>query len=180
MNNAEMAAVLNGIADLLEIQNDNPFRIRSYRRAALTIESLPHELRDMDEAAWKEIPGIGESIAEKIKEYAATGKLKTYESLKSKVPVGLLEMSQIPGLGPKTVKKLWDKLGIKSIKQLEAAAKSNKIRELKGLGAKVEENILKGIEQNRGKKAVTARENSKIIRSQTSLPTCRFSKSSMC
>ncbi len=146
MNNPEIAKTFNQIADILEILNENPFRTRSYRKAAMTIETLPHEIRDLDEAKWKEIPGIGEGIAGKIKEYLTTGKMKLYEELKKKVPPQVIEMTQIPGLGPKTVKRLWDELEIKTIADLEKAARGEKIRQLKGLGEKVEEKILKGIE----------------------------------
>ncbi len=137
------------IADMLEILNENPFRIRSYRKAAMTLETLPHEIRDLDESKWTDIPGIGKDLEAKIKEYLSTGRMKAHEELMQKIPPELLDMIQIPGLGPKTVKKLWDELGIKTTAELEKAGKEHLIQNLKGLGQKIEEKILKGIELRR-------------------------------
>jgi DNA polymerase (family 10) len=149
MNNPQIAKNFEEIADLLEILNENPFRVRSYRKAAMTIQSLPHEVRDLDESKLTEIPGIGKDLAEKIKEFLTTGKMRLHEELLAKVPKGILEIVQIPGVGPKTAKRLWDELHITTLEQLEKAAREHKIQKLKGLGEKIEEKILKGIELKR-------------------------------
>lgn len=153
MNNPQIARVFDEIADILEVLNDNPFRVRSYRRAASTLEGYPQEIRDLDESGWTEIPGIGKDLAAKIKEILTTGKIQLHEELSKKVPPELRAMMDVPGLGPKTVTRLWDELGIKSMDELETAARSGRIKGMKGLGAKVEANILKGIEQARRFKA---------------------------
>ncbi len=149
MNNPQIAQIFNEIADMLELLNENPFRIRSYRKAAMTLEALPHEIRDLDESKWGEIPGIGKDLSAKIKEFNLTGKVRAYQELHEKIPPELLDMVQIPGLGPKTVKKLWDELGITTMAELEKAGHEHKIQKLKGLGEKIEEKILKGIELKR-------------------------------
>ncbi len=141
-----MAAIFNEIADLLEIKNENPFRIRAYRKAAQNIESLTQDVEEMaKKGALEDIPGIGKDLAGKIQEIVATGRLKYYEKLKSQIPTVILEMMSIPGIGPKTAKLLYDKLKIKSIGQLEKLARTHKICVLPGIKEKSEENILRGI-----------------------------------
>lgn len=144
--NTELAKIFSQIADMLEILDENPFRIRTYRKAALTIETLPYEIREVEESKWKEIPGIGEHTAAKIHEYIITGKMKFYQELEQKVPPKIREMLDIPGLGPKTIHKLRKMLHIQNVGDLETAARAKKIQKIKGLGEKVEEKILKGIE----------------------------------
>lgn len=147
MKNFEVAEIFNEIADLLEIQNANPFRIRAYRKAAQNIESLT---RDIEEIAKKDsledIPGIGKDLAEKIREIVATGRLKYYEKLKKEIPSILLNLVAIPGIGPKTANLLYDKFKLKSIDQLERLARSHKICVLPNIKEKTEENIIRGIE----------------------------------
>lgn len=146
MRNFEIAAIFNEIADLLEIKNENPFRIRAYRKAAQNIESLTQDIEDIaKQDALEEIPGIGKDLAGKIKETIATGKLKYYEKLKKQIPAVILEMMSIPSIGPKTAKLLYDKFKMKSIDQLERLAKAHKICGLPGIKEKTEENILRGI-----------------------------------
>lgn len=147
MKNRQIAQIFNNIADLLEIKNDNPFKIRAYRKAALNLEALSQDLDTLlIEDKLTQIPGIGKDLAEKIKEYYNQGKIKTYEDLKKEVPQALLEMMKIPGLGPKTVKMLYQELKVSSIEELEKLARQGKLRGLPGLREKSEENILKGIE----------------------------------
>ena len=147
MKNFEVAAVFNEIADLLEIQNANPFRIRAYRKAAQNIESLT---RDIEEIAKKDsledIPGIRKDLAGKIQEVVATGRLKYYEKLKKEIPSILLNMVAIPGIGPKTANLLYDNFKLRSIGQLERLARSHKICVLPNIKEKTEENIIRGIE----------------------------------
>jgi len=145
MKNREIAKIFNDIADILEIKGDNPFRIRAYRRAAQNIEGFAKDIAVTQEEELKKIPGIGEDLAGKIKEYTETGYLEFYEKLKKEVPSGLVEMLSISGLGPKTVKMFFDRLGIKDIDKLESLAKKGKLRGISGIKAKTEENIIKGI-----------------------------------
>ena len=146
MRNKEVAQIFRQIAEILEIQDESPFRIRAYLKAAQNVESLS---RDIAEIAKKDelekIPGIGKDLAEKIKEIVKTGKLKFYEQLKDEIPEGLTVLMSVPGLGPKTAKLLYDKLKIKNIKDLEKAAQAHKISTLPGIREKTEENILRGI-----------------------------------
>ncbi len=153
MINLDIARIFDEIADILEVKGDNPFRVRAYRRAARTIETLTQDLKVIAERGGvdelKKIPGIGEGIAKKIVEIAQTGDCKKHRELTRELPHGLLELLAIPRVGPKTIAKVHEELGISSIEELESAAKRHELRGIPGLGAKVEENILKGIEQYR-------------------------------
>jgi len=146
MKNQEVARIFNEIADILEIKGENPFRIRAYRRAAQNIDGLSKDIKDMAEDELRKIPGIGADLAEKIREYVTTGMLGFYEDLKKEVPSGLIDLLNVPGLGPKTAKMLFERLGIKDINELERHAKEGRLKGLPGIKAKTEENILKGIE----------------------------------
>lgn len=149
LRNSEIAQILQEIGEYLAMDNI-PFKPQAYRRAAQTIRDLGEELGNTYESgglkALKEIPGIGQAIAEKIEELLKTGKLKYYEKLKKDTPVDLSALSGIEGLGPQRVKALYDELGVKTVADLEKAAKSGKVRGLDGFGEKSEKNILKGIE----------------------------------
>ncbi|HTZ18850.1 MAG TPA: DNA polymerase/3'-5' exonuclease PolX, partial [Dissulfurispiraceae bacterium] len=145
MNNQEIAKIFNEIADLLEIRNDNPFRIRAYRRAALNIEGLTKNVEDLSQKELIEVPGIGKDLAAKIAEYIKTGKMAVHEELKKEIPHVLLELESVPGLGPKTAMLLHEKLHIESIAELEKLASEHKLAGLPGIKEKTEENILKGI-----------------------------------
>lgn len=151
MKNLEIAKILYGIADILEMQ-DVEFKPFAYRKAAQSIESMPEDI----EKAYKEgrlesIPGVGKHIAEKIEEILETGHLKYYDKLKKKFPISIDELSSLPGLGPKKIILLYKKLKIKNLKDLEKAAKKEKIRKLAGFGKKTEENILDSIGFIKGK-----------------------------
>ena len=146
MKNIEVAELLNEIADYLEFADDT-FRVRAYRKAALVIEGLSEDI----EQVWKEgrlmdLPGVGEGIAKKIDEFLKTGKLKYLEGLKKKTPVDMEQLGAIEGIGPKTILKLYKELRVKNISALEKAAKQGIIKEIKGFGPTVEQNILKSIE----------------------------------
>jgi len=143
---------LNEIADILEMK-EIEFKPRAYRRAARTIESLSRPIEEIEqEGKLKELAGVGESIASKISEIIQTGTSEYYEQLKTEIPVDLEELTSVEGMGPKTVQTLFKNLGVKNLKDLEKAAKDQKIREIKGLGPKVEENILEHIELAKRKK----------------------------
>jgi len=149
MKNLEVAKIFKEIAILLEM-DDIQFKPRAYEKAARSIEALEEDVEELYKKGGvkglMEIPGVGQSIAEKIEELITTGKLRYYEELKRKVPVDLESLSGIEGLGPKTIKTLWQKLKIKDLKDLEKAALAHKISRLPGFKEKTEQNVLKGIE----------------------------------
>src|SRR3984957_11161555 len=135
MDKNKIAEILIEVGVLLELKGENPFKTRAYANAARTIESLSEPLAKLvAEKRLGEIKGIGEALEQKITELFKTGKLKYYEDLKASIPPGMVEMLDIPGVGPKKIKTLREKLGIESIEQLEAACKSGKIAELDGFG----------------------------------------------
>jgi len=147
MRNLEIAEIFREIAKILEIKGDNVFRIRAYERAAQNIESITEDISEfIKRDNLTDIPGIGKDLAEKIKEFHRTGKLKFLRDLKKTIPEGLLEILNIPSVGPKTAKLLYDKLKIKSIADLELAIKKNKLAGIFGIKDKTIENIQKGIE----------------------------------
>ncbi len=142
-----VAKVLKEIGLLLELKGENPFKTKAYYNGARTIEFLEGDLEILvKENRLKDVKGIGQALNEKITELVLTGKLNYYEDLKASVPKGLMEMLNIPGLGPKKLKVLYDELAISSIADLEYACKENRLIDLKGFGPKSQENILKGIE----------------------------------
>ena len=120
MTKEEIAGVLEQIATLLELKGENPFKIRAYTNAARAIETFGANVSNFqDEEAVAKIPGIGKSIALKIKELAETGSLKYFQELSAEFPTGILELFSLPGLGAKKIKALHDKLGVSSIAQLQ-------------------------------------------------------------
>lgn len=151
VHNADIAEAFEEIANLLEIKGENPFRVRAYRNAARTIADLGEELRDRVERGEEivGIPGIGKDLSQKIGQMVITGRIRQLEELRETLPAGLLEMLRIPGLGPKRVKLLYNDLDIHDVNQLAEAAKAGKVRELPGMGEKIEASILKAIETRR-------------------------------
>jgi DNA polymerase (family 10) len=151
MENKTIADIFTEIADILDIQGENPFRVRSYRNAARTIEDMSQSLEALVEAGknLEEIPGIGKSISEKIREILSTGKCRSLEELRSRVPAGLTELLKLEGLGPKKVKVLFEELEVDSVDRLEKAARAGRLRNLPGMGLKTEEKILKSVEHYR-------------------------------
>lgn len=147
--NLEIARILQEISGYLAMQQV-PFKPRAYERAAEVVAGLEEELSETYAtgglAALKKIPSIGQAIAEKIEELVTTGRLRYYEGLKKKVPVKLGELGVVEGLGPKSIAKLYERLGVRNVKDLERAAHAGHIARLEGFGAKSEENILKSIE----------------------------------
>ena len=147
MKNAQIAKIFKDIAKILELKGSNPFRVRAYEKAAFNIENLPEDLDViLGEGRIREIPGIGKDLAVKIEEVIRTGTLEFYEKLKSDIPPGLVSMLNIPGLGPKTIKNIYDKLKIDTVDKLEAAAKEGILQSIEGIRKKTQENIIKGIE----------------------------------
>jgi DNA polymerase (family 10) len=150
MENSEFAKVFREIAELLDLRGENPFKIRAYQRAAQNIENLSRELADIYRAeglkGLQNIPGIGHDLSLKIAEYINTGQIASYQELVKEFPKGMVELVNIPGLGPKTALRLHQKLGIDTPAKLEKAARAGKLRTLPGFGAKKEENILRGLD----------------------------------
>jgi DNA polymerase (family 10) len=145
--NKEIARIFNEIADFLEIKGELSFKINAYRRAAQNIENFSKDISELyKEDKLHTIPGVGKELAEKIKQFIETGKVKKHEELKAEIPAGLLEIMKVPGVGPKKAKLFYEKLKIDSIDKLEEAALSHKLSTLPGIQKKTEENILKGIE----------------------------------
>ncbi|MGC9472456.1 MAG: DNA polymerase/3'-5' exonuclease PolX [Bacteroidales bacterium] len=149
VTNKMIADILNEVADLLEIQDENPFRIRSYRNAARTVSGLTKNITELakNPEEIENLPGIGESMAEKIVEMAKTGKLKQLEKLKKELPSSLTDIMKLEQIGPRRTKLLYDQLHITSIGELKKAAEEGKIAELEGFGKKTVKNILKEIEE---------------------------------
>jgi DNA polymerase (family 10) len=149
ISNQNIAELLREIGEYLAMQNV-PFKPRAYEKAADTVGALEKEATAIYAAggikALEEIPGVGVSIAEKIEEFLKTGHVAYYEGLKKKAPVDLSELAKVEGLGPKSIKRLYEKLGVKDLADLEKAARTGAIAKLEGFGKKSEEKILNGIE----------------------------------
>jgi DNA polymerase (family X) len=143
---AEIAQTLEQIAILLELKDENPFKIRAYANAARSIEAWGGNLSDLqDEEALAKIPGIGKAIAAKVKELAATGSLKYLEDLQAEFPAAILELFSIPGLGAKKIKALYEQLEISSIEQLQKACESGRVAQLPGFGETTQEKLCQAI-----------------------------------
>ncbi|MEE9613982.1 MAG: DNA polymerase/3'-5' exonuclease PolX, partial [Thermodesulfobacteriota bacterium] len=147
MENEDIAGIFNEIADILEIKGENPFRVRSYRNAALVVEGLAVSLNSVPEGDLEKIPAVGKSIHEKIVEMLRTGRCAAHDELLRETPEGLLEMLKLSGVGPKKVALLYKKLGIESVEALEEAARAGALRTLPGMGEKSELKIIKAIEK---------------------------------
>jgi DNA polymerase (family 10) len=147
MTNQEIADIFQRISDMLDILGENRFKVLAYRRAAENIQHLGQDLRAYWQAGTlQDIPGIGPAIEEKIGELLSTGRLEFYERLQDQVPAGVVSLLEIPEVGPKTAKVLWEQLGLQSVAEVEAAARAGQLRGLPGLGSKSEAKILAGIE----------------------------------
>ncbi len=148
LSNQQIAEIFARIADAMETRGDDRFKFQAYRRASETLSALPVSLQDYHaRKALREIEGVGPAIASKIAELLDTGKLDFYERLRAEVPDGVVDVVRVPGVGPKTAWRLYQELGITTLESLEAAARTEQIRKLKGLGAKLEQRILQGLEQ---------------------------------
>src|SRR5262245_31038427 len=145
LDNQAIARILREIADLLEIKNDNPFKIRAYRNGADIVANHPHELARLDAAGLREIPGIGKDLAARIREIADTGATDYHRELVAEFPPTVLDLLHLQGVGPKTVAMLYRELGIRTLDDLELAAKEGRVRALRGMGAKKEELILRAL-----------------------------------
>ena len=150
MDKDQVAEILLEIGTLLELKGENPFKTRAYQNVARTIENLSEPLaKIVAEKRLGQIKGIGEALEQKITELVETGQLAYYNELKASIPPGLIEMLEIPGLGPKKIQALSQKLGVDSVAQLEKACRAGKVAQLDGFGEKTQTNLLEGIERRR-------------------------------
>jgi DNA polymerase (family 10) len=143
VQNAEIAAMFDQAADLLEIQGENQFRVRAYRRAARTIEGLPQSVRNLLAAGSNlaELPGIGKDLAGKIADIVKSGRFALLDALKKKLPGDLGDIAALPGLGPKRVKLLYDKLKVRTLADLRRIVTGGRLHELKGFGPGIEKKL---------------------------------------
>lgn len=151
IHNEDVARIFDELADLLEIDEANPFRVRAYRNAARTVRGLGRELAEMVAQGedLTRLPGIGRDLADKIREILATGRCAALEQLHRRLPSSLEALLAIPGLGPKRVKTLYRELGIQTLEQLEQAARAGRLDHLPGFGAKTRQRILEAIAARR-------------------------------
>jgi DNA polymerase (family 10) len=147
VDNGAIARVFAEIADLLEIKGENAFKIRAYRGAAETIAAWPDAVARLDEGGLRELPGIGKDLAKKIRELLDTGLCGYHQELLQEFPPTVLDLLRLQGVGPKTVALLYSALNVRSLADLEAAARDGRLRELRGMGAKKEALILKALEE---------------------------------
>lgn len=147
MDKKTVINILNEIGLLLELKGENPFKSRAYYNAARTIEVLDDDIDALvKDNRLKDVKGIGDALNKKITELITTERLEYYDNLKASIPEGLIEMLKIPGLGPKKIKTLYDKLDIKTVGELEYACIENRLVELPGFGEKTQKKILEGIQ----------------------------------
>lgn len=170
VHNADITVIFEEIADLLEIEGANPFRIRAYRNAARILGDLPQEARVLVERGddLTRLPGIGDDLAGKISEIVTTGHCSLLDRLHRELPPAITELLKIPGLGPKRVKALYHDLDVQTVEQLQRAAQDGRIRALHGFGAKTEQNILQAVQahasQSRRFKLATAAQYAETLR----------------
>lgn len=147
LTNRDIAEIFENIADLLEIKGESVFRVLAYREGAQTIRDLPRDLSAIHaEGKLTELPNIGDTLADKIEEMLTTGELQFYKRITAEIPLSLVEILHVNGVGPKKVKRFWQELGILTLPELESAAHEGKLRGMSGMGAKSEQKILEGIE----------------------------------
>jgi len=153
VQNAEIAKMFDQAAELLEIQGENQFRVRAYRRAARTIDGLPHSVTSMLSAGAElsELPGIGKDLAGKIAGIVATGRFELLDTLKKKLPGELGEIAALPGLGPKRTKLLHDKLKVRTLDDLRRVIRVGRLRKIRGFGPRIERKIADALEKPIGK-----------------------------
>jgi DNA polymerase (family 10) len=155
VKNLEIASIFGNMADLLEIQGANPFRIRAYRNARSSLESLTDNVEEIAKRdALKDIAGIGKDLAAKILEYIQTGRIQAFEDLKKEIPIGLVNIVSIPTIGPKTARLIFDHFGVASVDDLEKLAKTKKLLDVPGIKEKTLENIVRGIDLYKRRKGL--------------------------
>ena len=146
MTNKEIASTFNKLAGLMELHNENPFKIRSYSGAYITLRKWGEPIIEMDPSDLVKMKGIGKSVQAKIKELIETGTIAALESYKEKTPAGIQEMLQIRGFGPKKIKAVWKDLGVESPGELLYACMENRLVDLKGFGQKTQKDLKERLE----------------------------------
>ena len=146
MTNKEIAHVFSDLASIMELHNENPFKIRSYENAYITLRKLDKPLAEMSRTEIDTIKGVGKAIGDKIEELLKTGELETFEKYAEKTPAGVVDMLHIKGFGPKKIQAVWQDMGIESVGELLYACNENRLIELKGFGKKTQEEIRKAAE----------------------------------
>lgn len=141
MTNKEIAGWFRKLADIMELHGENPFKIRSYQSAYVTLRKWGEPLADLSLDQLNEISGIGKAISEKIRELVETGTLATYQKYADQTPEGVIELLDVPGIGPKKVRLLWKELGVESLGELLYACNENRLIELKGFGVKTQQDL---------------------------------------
>ena len=136
MDNLAIARVLAEIGDLLEIKGENPFKIRAYRNAAETVSHEPRRVETLSDAERRSLPGIGKDLAAKIGELVETGAIAYHQELLQEFPPTILDLLHLKGVGPKTVALLYRELGVRTLDDLETAARAGRLRALNGMGAR--------------------------------------------
>src|SRR5579859_3119974 len=147
LTNREVADIFDNVADLLQLKGEIIHRVLAYRRASESIRELPRDVATVAaENKLETIPNIGSTLAEKITELLTTGKLDFFEKLKAEIPIGVVQVLHINGVGPKRAMQFYKELGLTTIPEVEAAARAGKLQNLSGMGAKSEQKIIEAIE----------------------------------
>ena len=141
MTNRDIARTFRDLAEIMELYDENPFKIKSYQNAYISLRKMEEPLADLSAAELAAIQGVGKAISEKIIELITTGRLSLLEQYREKTPAGILELLTVPGLGPKKLRVLWTSLGIESIGELQYAINENRLLELKGFGKKTQADL---------------------------------------
>ncbi len=149
MDNAALARLFAEVGDLLEIKGENPFKIRAYRNASETVAHAGVRVSELDETQLLAISGIGKDLAKKIREAAETGRIQFHQDLLAEFPPTILDLLALQGVGPKTVRQLYAELGVRTIEDLESAARDGRLTELKGMGPKKQALILRAVDERR-------------------------------
>jgi len=144
-SNAEVASALHEIADLLEIKGEARFRITAYRRGAESVDGSSRDVCDLNETELQSLAGVGKGVAARVKEFCESGTMRSLEDLRAQVPIGLREMTRVPGVGPKRAMDLYKAIGVSNLEELKLAAEEKRISEVKGFGPKFEEQVLEAI-----------------------------------
>jgi DNA polymerase (family X) len=146
--NAQVAEQFDLLADLLELDGEQQFRVLAYRRAADQIRSAGSPIAQLAlDGHAKDLPGIGQTIESKIVQIVNTGEIEALTKRKAQIPAGVADFLRLPALGPKTARRIWQELGITTLEELRQAAEAERLRTLPGLGAKTEERILKALDE---------------------------------
>ena len=146
MTNKDIAYAFDELANLMELHEEDEFRIRSYRNAYLTLRKVDAPLTTLEEPELKAIKGVGSAIAGKILDLTRTGKMPTLEKYRAETPPGVVEMLEVNGFGPKKVRAVWKEMGIESIGELWYACNENRLVEYKGFGLKTQEDLKQKLE----------------------------------